>query len=119
MDRQRVERAGAALLDLSYRYYAGGQLFTTVDNIPRRQPFPYEFRGCWAYWYDALGRLEAWAPRSIREGDPGPCGAVPIGETPGVQSYGYDRYGNRMSVQPSRSTRFPAGSSTRSTDSAR
>jgi RHS repeat-associated protein len=79
---QKVQRAGASLLDLSYDYLRAGttggrtgQLTNITNNLDRNKDKAYE--------YDALGRL-------VKAG-----GGV---NTSWTQSYAYDRFGNRTGV---------------------
>jgi RHS repeat-associated protein len=83
LENQKVLKAGAALLDLSYQYQqcscstgGSGQVTKIINNLDRNKDRAYE--------YDALARL-----KKVTGG---------LNQT-WSQEYTYDRYGNRLGVK--------------------
>ena len=107
LSRQRVQRAGQSLLDLSYDYLrrpcsppcAGrtGQLTGLTNHLSGKS---YE------YDYDLMGRLV-----KAKGNDPTPKGQLPQPYSPPYwkQTYSYDQYGNRKGVS---ATHFSGGNYT-------
>lgn len=84
LSRQRVQRPGATMLDLSYEYLRAGTSSGRTGQLTRITNNRNDNRSR-SYSYDALGRL--------KQAQGGPAGA-PLW----THTYSYDPYGNRLGV---------------------